>query len=181
MTEYSIVARKPEYTTAACTSPLLRSHLPALRLAIASWTRAIATGMTFRTRPRRERMSWAILVLAFLIALLPLPTQAVTQDNFLVRTTSDLVALCSAGSTDEMYTAAINFCQGYLVGADHYYLAERAGPGARDLYCLPTPPPTRDQAIRMFVEWARNNPQVMTERPVDSLIRFAATTWPCRK
>lgn len=80
-----------------------------------------------------------------------------------------------------MQTAAIHFCQGYVVGAYHYYLAERAGSNVPPLACLPNPPPTRDAAIAMFVDWARSNPQYMSELPVDSLMRFAVTTWPCRK
>ncbi|HZB93155.1 MAG TPA: Rap1a/Tai family immunity protein [Stellaceae bacterium] len=116
---------------------------------------------------------------AAILALLPLPSQAVTQDNFLVRTTADLVALCSAGGTGDMHIAAIHFCEGYFVGADHYYLAERAGPDAPHLFCMPNPPPTRDQAITMFVEWAQTHPQYMSELPVDSIMRFTAATWPC--
>jgi Ssp1 endopeptidase immunity protein Rap1a len=130
-----------------------------------------------------QRTNWgAALALAALLVLPPLSSQAVTQDNFLVRTTADLVELCSASGTDEMHTAAIHFCQGYFVGADHYYLAERRGSSrAPPLICLSNPPPTRDQAIHMFVDWARTNPQFMSELPVDSVMRFAATTWPCRK
>jgi len=42
---------------------------------------------------------------------------AVTEDQFGLRNTGDLAALCSAPSTDRLYTAAINFCQGFGAGA----------------------------------------------------------------
>ena len=62
-------------------------------------------------------------------------------------------------------------------------LSDLAAKGAEPVgYLLTTAlPPTRDEATAMFVNWARKNPQYMSERPVDSLMRFAAATWPCRK
>ena len=42
---------------------------------------------------------------------------ALTEDNFISRTTGDLAALCSAGPTDKLYTAAVNFCYGFGAGA----------------------------------------------------------------
>jgi hypothetical protein len=125
-------------------------------------------------------MAWKVLPVAVILAIQPLAAQATTQDDFLVRTTSDLVDLCATGAADEMHTAAVHFCEGFVIGTYQYYVAERSG-GGPQLYCLPAPPPTRDQAIGMFVDWARSNPQYMNERPVDSLTRFAVTTWPCRK
>lgn len=123
----------------------------------------------------------SVPIIAALLALWSPASWALTQDNFLVRATSDLVELCSAPPSDQMRVAAIHFCEGFVVGANQYYMAERAGSGSPPLFCLPTPPPTRDEATAMFVSWARNNPQYMSERPVDSLMRFAVATWPCRK
>lgn len=126
-------------------------------------------------------MRWMSSAVVATLAVWPLASRAVTQDSFLVRTAADLVELCSAGEGDPLRVAAIHFCEGYVVGVSQYHQAERAGSGGRPLYCLPNPPPTRDDAIRMFVAWARSNPQYMSERPVDALIRFAATTWPCKR
>jgi hypothetical protein len=100
-------------------------------------TNELAAGLTLGVGCPRLMMSGTAIALASVLALLPPPSQAVTQDNFLARTTSDLVALCS------MHVGAIHFCEGYFVGADHYSLAER-GSGAPNLFCPPTPPPTRD-------------------------------------
>jgi hypothetical protein len=80
-----------------------------------------------------------------------------------------------------MYVATIHFCEGYIVGVSQYHAAEYAGSGERPIVCLPNPPPTRDQAVAMFVTWAQSNPQYMSDRPVDALMRFGAATWPCRK
>jgi hypothetical protein len=32
----------------------------------------------------------------------------------------------------------------------------------------------------MFIAWAREHPEYMGERPVDSLFRFLAEKYPCR-
>jgi len=41
---------------------------------------------------------------------------AVTEDQFGLRNTGDLAALCSASATDPLYTAALNFCHGFGAG-----------------------------------------------------------------
>jgi hypothetical protein len=47
----------------------------------------------------------------------------VTEKDFEVQTTQNLVNLCTASPDDPLYHQAINFCHGYLVGAYHYYQA----------------------------------------------------------
>lgn len=123
--------------------------------------------------------SW--LMTAAVTAAWPVGAMAVTQDNFHARTTGDLVALCDAPASDPMRVAAIHFCEGFMVGAYQYHEAERMGPKGQRLFCLPASGVTLDQAIGMFVSWAKDNPQYMQEKPVDSLTRFAMATWPCRK
>lgn len=129
-------------------------------------------------------MRWTSIVVIAGLAVWPLSARAVTPDNFLLRTTADLVELCSASETDPLRVAAIHFCEGYMVGAGQYHQAEHpAAQAASDppLYCMPNPAPSRDEIVRMFVAWARSHPQYMNERPIDSLLRFAAMTWPCRR
>ena len=121
-----------------------------------------------------------ILTLAALLMLPALVGAAVTEKNFEVKTTQDLMALCTAPASDPLYNHAVNFCQGYLVGAYSYYAAAAAGPDGVKLVCLPEPPPTRNQAIKLFVEWAKAHPQYMQEKPVDTEFRFLMETWPCK-
>lgn len=68
----------------------------------------------------------------------------------MLRTTGDLVALCGVTRSDPNAIAAIHFCEGYLVGLDHF--SEVTGrPFRGTLYC---PPPnvdlTRDQVVAML-------------------------------
>jgi hypothetical protein len=118
-----------------------------------------------------------------LIALLgPVCVLAATSDHFRVRSTADLVEICSTPATDFLYGAAMGFCHGYAVGAYQYYQATVAGPAGKPFVCLPAaPPPTRTEGLQMFVAWARENPQHMGEPAVDSLFRWLVATWPCRK
>ena len=119
------------------------------------------------------------LLIVLALVLWPLLTEAVTRDNFLMRPARDYVEVCSAPENDLLYQAAMGFCQGYGVGAWHYYLAETADGKERAFVCPPNPPPSRTEAIQKFLAWARANPQVMDERPVDAIFRFLGTEWPC--
>jgi hypothetical protein len=65
------------------------------------------------------------------------PAPAVTQGEFAVRSTQDLVDLCSTPEGDPMHTAAVHFCEGFAVGAVQYYQASDAD--KLRLVCLPQP------------------------------------------
>jgi hypothetical protein len=126
-------------------------------------------------------MCWKLLLsLGLLVSVLSQPASAVTEDDFLVKTTEDLVDLCTVPEGDELDEEALHFCHGYLVGAYHYYKASTAGPNAEQLVCLPEPPPSRQAAISMFIEWAKAHPQYMDELPVETEFRFLMETWPCK-
>ena len=114
-------------------------------------------------------------------ALLPLQSRAVPNvEDFDLRTAADLVDLCAVPDGDQMVEAARGFCYGFLSGINHYHAAVNVGKKARPLYCLSEPKPTRADAARMYVAWSQANPQYMKEAAVDSVIRFAVTTWPCK-
>jgi hypothetical protein len=123
-------------------------------------------------------------ILPFATALLVFAAPAgaqVSRDNFLLRTTGDLVILCGVSPDDPNASAAMHFCEGYFVGLDH--LAEVTGrPFRGTLFCPPENPGlTRDQVAGMVVAWHRKNPQYASERPFDGIARWAAATWPCKK
>ena len=108
---------------------------------------------------------------------------AVTDEDFEVKTTRNLINLCAVSADDPRAKEAIQMCQGFLVGAYQFYLQTETGQ-AKDsmrLVCLPNPSPPRNEAVAMFVEWAKANPQYMNEAPVDTEFRFLSTKWPCKK
>jgi hypothetical protein len=127
-------------------------------------------------------MMQARYVVAFVLTLLvaePGTTRAaVVADNFQLRTTSDLVALCATDQGDPMLTAAAGFCEGYMVGVYQAMQEVQAGLQTK-LFCLPTPAPSRTEAINAFVAWARTTPAAQTEAPADSILRFLNQRFPC--
>ena len=123
-------------------------------------------------------MSRKSIQLMLVIALLmPGLASAVTEKDFEAGTTQNLLNLCTASPDDPLYHQAINFCHGYLVGAYHYYVAE----GVLELVCVPDPPPSRNDAIDMFIKWAKARPQYWKEKPVETEFRFLMERWPCKR
>ena len=120
-----------------------------------------------------------VFFLTFLL-MLPALAGAVSENDFKPRTTQNIINLCTVAPDDPFYHQAINFCHGYLVGAFHYYLASTSGPDAIKLVCFPDPPPSRNDAIRMFIDWAKAHPQYLEEIPVETEFRFLMETWPCK-
>jgi hypothetical protein len=106
---------------------------------------------------------------------------AVTDEDFVLSTTQNLVNLCSVAPGDPRAKEAIQMCEGYMLGAYHYYLATNSGKGDMRLVCMPNPTPSRNEVAAMFVEWAKANPQYMKESPVDGEFRFMNARWPCKK
>ena len=122
----------------------------------------------------------SIVLLVVIVFLLPGFAGAVSKKDFEAQTTENIINLCTASPGDPLYHQAINFCHGYLVGAYHYYKAEASGPKGIKLVCPPDPEPSRNEAIGMFIEWAKSHPQHWSERPVETEFRFLMETWPCK-
>jgi Rap1a immunity proteins len=126
------------------------------------------------------KMTNAFLVLALMGSMAyPLEAGAVVQEDFVIQKAEDLVDVCAVTPDEPLYTAAIHFCHGYLVGAYHYYRKAVPGAGKEPFVCPPDPPPSRNEVVRLFVSWARAHPQYQAEDAVDALFRFASEQWPC--
>lgn len=125
-------------------------------------------------------MGNAVLAAIVAAALWSGTAAATTSEQFLVNSTKDLVALCTTPQADPVYTPAVSFCHGYLVGAWHYHKAI-AVRRKREIVCLPEPPPSRLQAIDSFIAWCQAHPQYDGESPVETMFKFLVEKWPCRK
>jgi hypothetical protein len=118
----------------------------------------------------------AVLLAAFPVA----PKAAVTRDQFPPRTTSDLIALCSAGKDDPLMTAAVNFCQGFAEGAVELALGYVSTVRKdRQPFCLPMPRPSNNEALAQFVAWANADPKRLEDPPVVGLEQFLIHQYPC--
>ena len=107
------------------------------------------------------------------------PVVAADSQIFQLRTTSDLVEVCSVAPNDPNYATAMGFCHGILVGAYGYY--DSAVPASKRFVCSPSPTPKRAQVMNGFVAWARTHPELAKNPPVDTLFRYLGETYPCRK
>lgn len=105
---------------------------------------------------------------------------AVTEQHFYVRTTGDLINLCSTPPNDPLHVAAVNFCEGFVVGAYQYHTLSVAVEGRPPLVCPPSPPPTRDENVLRFIEWGRSHDAVLAKPPVAGMFEFLAERFPCR-
>jgi hypothetical protein len=127
---------------------------------------------------------WRILIVVLLFVTVfvqPGFAAGVTEEDFKVKTTQNLMNLCTASANDPLAKEAIHFCHGYLIGAYAYYDAYTSGPEGKRLFCLPDPEPTRNEAIALFLKWASARPQLKDQSPVETEFMFLVETWPCKK
>lgn len=122
----------------------------------------------------------AVTVFMAAVAASAQTAPASSESNFQVKTTDDLVRLCEAKPTDPTGIAALHFCQGFAVGAYQYHQITAAAENKHPLFCTPTPPPSRNEAIAGFITWARQNPGQLNTPPVEGMFRFLAQRYPCR-
>ena len=126
----------------------------------------------------RKGLRTAPLALAAFAMTAPAYAQQ-KPDHYQLRHTADLVTICSTSSSAADYATAIAFCHGVLAGAWGYYIASTA-PLDREI-CSSDPTLTRAKVADAFVVWAKARPQFMPSSAVDTLFRFAAETYPCKR
>lgn len=126
------------------------------------------------------RIRAAFLGACLAVASIPADGWAVTEQHFHVRTTEDLINLCATPPSDPLHVAAVNFCEGFVVGAYQYHNLSVAAEGRAPLVCPPSPPPTRDENVLRFIEWGRSHSAVMEKPPVAGMFEFLAERFPCR-
>jgi len=114
-----------------------------------------------------------------LALLIPCAAQAAMEANFDARTTADLVELCTAAPDNPIGAAAVNFCEGFAQGAVLVEMQNMAGFRGSKLFCMPKPPPSRNQALSEFVNWVRAAPDRMAASSTDGLFRFLSERYPC--
>ncbi len=126
---------------------------------------------------RRATVAWRLLVIAILGFTTPAP--AITLDEFRLRSGADVVALCSTPASDPLYTAAVHMCHGFGAGAYQTIMAMTRHEKLKAVVCPPDPPPSRNEAVRLFVQWANDNPRYQAEPAVDFVGRFFLAQFPC--
>jgi hypothetical protein len=91
--------------------------------------------------------------------------------------TAEMVTICK----DTGNNASQNFCNGYAQGVYDMYVAD-IHPTRNPAYvCFPKPGPARSDVIKGYVAWASKATQYGKLPAADSMMRYLATTYPCKK
>lgn len=106
------------------------------------------------------------------------PAWSVSLEDFSLKTGSDLVDLCAVPDNDPLYSEAKSFCFGFFSGAMHFHRALVRGPDIDPLVC-PGRPVSRAEAIAVFLDWAKANPDYLNEDAIQAAMRAAVEEWPC--
>lgn len=132
----------------------------------------------FRERDMRSLLWFAVAGIAASAMVRPAQA-ALTEEQFRLNTSADLVSLCSASPQDPLYTAALNYCHGFAVGAYSAERAHSAATRARPLFCLPEPQPTRNEAVAGFIAWTKQDPTRLTLPPIEGMFTYLMQQYPC--
>ena len=120
----------------------------------------------------------ALCIVVTTVSAMP-AAAAVTEDSFLIRSTGDLIDVCSAPQSDPLYTAASNFCHGFAVGVFRVLEEQDKARRNHHMFCPPGTPMTRNDGVAGFVQWAKANPNQMTQPATDGIAQFLAQQFPC--
>jgi hypothetical protein len=133
-------------------------------------------------RPAAHRTEEPIVRIALTVATALLIASAHAgqgPDHYRIRTAGELARVCGTQPSAQDYTTAIAFCHGVLAGAYGYF--EATTPAADRFICPPNPPPTRSQVADGFVDWMKARPQLASDSAIDTLFRYAAEVFPCKR
>jgi hypothetical protein len=141
----------------------------------------VQTAKREKTEMMRHKTAILLVQIGFALGLMgSSPALAVTEQDFYAKSTGNLVNLCSAKPSDPLYTAAVNFCEGFVIGAYQYHQLSAQAEGRQPLVCPPSPMPSRDESISRFVDWAGSHQAALSTQPVEGVFEFLAQTFPCR-
>ena len=101
-----------------------------------------------------------------------------TLEDFNLHTASDLADICSLDKSHSDHVAAMAFCYGFFEGGIHYDDAISTSPSYNKIVCDPEGT-TRTQAVEVFVDYVRANPEYGSKAPIDTIFRALVAKWPC--
>jgi hypothetical protein len=105
---------------------------------------------------------------------------AAEKEDFHLKTTQDLLDLCTAKPGQPLSTEAIHFCEGYIVGAIVYH-DSIVGKDMKRIICYPQGT-TRNDARTVLTVWGdanRDDAQLMNAPAMYGLVRALQSKWPC--
>lgn len=105
--------------------------------------------------------------------------QAIPTEHYQLRSAGDLARICGTAASESDAATAAAFCHGVLAGAYGYFVS--VTPVSERGLCPPNPAPTRTKVAQGFVAWMKAHPQFNNEGAIDTLFRYAAEAFPCKR
>jgi Rap1a immunity proteins len=122
------------------------------------------------------------IALALDVALAPLTswgqTDGYTLDDYQLRTSGDLLDICTLDASHSNYWEARGFCIGYFAGGIDLHDALAGAHDFPRLAC-PSERVTRNQVVETLITYAQAHPEHVGERPMDTVFRAVIDRWPC--
>ena len=113
---------------------------------------------------------------ALLLAAFALPAAASEKEDYLLQTAGDLADLCDEPENP----AAIQMCEGYLVGVNQMHAAIVDALGVK-VYCIPQDGSvTRDSVAADFSAWVKASPDKASLSAREGLLTWARQAYPCK-
>jgi hypothetical protein len=130
-----------------------------------------------------ENMRATIVATALSLALWPSVLPAGDLSSYQLKTTRDLLGVCTTPERDPDRKEAVHYCMGFLEGAVGYHNALSTHKDMKRLTCYPSGT-TREDGARAFIGWAQarqGDQKLMSEAPVIGLMRSLNAQWPCKE
>ena len=105
-------------------------------------------------------------------------TDAYDLEDFRLTRAGELVDVCTIDENHDHHPMAMAFCYGFFEGGIHYDQALEKSPHYEKIVCAPDSV-TRTQAVEVFVDYIKANPQHAAEMPIDAIFRALVDKWPC--
>jgi hypothetical protein len=105
-------------------------------------------------------------------------SQGFGLDDFDLRSTQDLLDICTLDKSSPSRFEAEAFCYGYFKGGADFHAALTTRSKYPPIAC-PAPDVTVRDVVAVFVAYARAHPEYLAERPMDTAFRAVIDMWPC--
>jgi hypothetical protein len=128
-------------------------------------------------------MRATIVVVVLGLGLVPSLLPAQDLKSFELKTTRDLLGVCTTPGDNPLRREAVHYCMGFLEGAVGYHNALSTHKDMKRLTCYPSGT-TREDGARAFIRWAQarqDDQKAMSEAPVIGLMRSLNAEWPCKE
>lgn len=127
-------------------------------------------------------MNKILVTITLVFGVFSTPVLAVEQVDFHLKTTQDLLDVCTVQLGNPLSIEAIHFCEGYIAGAVVYH-DMIVGKDMKPIICYPKGT-TRNDAVHVLAEWEKanqGNAQLMNDPAMYGLIRALQEKWPCKQ